>query len=391
MDKKENRDRRLQAGSRNRLRRQVKILTMVTVASVFVMLVTIIVSVCVCLYYKNRGTELTAFSEGTAEEGTAGSAEEEVPEGQEEAVEAVSDAIYTQAQVDSMITAAVSNAMENMDSELLDILQMRFENGDGATAILRDLYPEHVVMLDSGKYYFLPLSEDLAKNTYAEENFITGENGLVTYEKDGEVLSKKGIDVSKYQGEIDWAAVKNDGVDYAIIRVGIRGYSEGAIMPDEFFKQNIEGAIANGIPVGVYFFTQAVNEEEALEEAQFVIDALQGYDLAYPVFLDIEDVKKENCRTNNLTQAERTANVKAFLEKIAEAGYTPGLYGNMKSYLLMLDLTSFEQYDKWFAGYTLPIYYPYEYDMLQYSEKGRVAGIKGGVDVNICFKDYEGE
>ena len=226
-------------------------------------------------------------------------------------------------------------------------------------------------------------------NTYIDENFIAEENGMVSYQEDGEVLTRKGIDVSKYQGEIDWEAVKNDGIDYAIIRVGIRGYSEGGILEDEFFRQNMEGAIANGIPVGVYFFTQAVNEAEALEEADFVIGMLQGYELTYPVYLDIEDVKKESCRTNGLTVEERTNNAKVFLERIREAGYEPALYGNMKSFLLMVDLASLEQYDKWFAGYTLPIYYPYEYKMLQYSEKGKVAGIPAAVDINICFKDYE--
>lgn len=367
--------------SRSRLKKKIKVLTAVTCVSLLLTFVTVITSIIVCLHYRNESNAAAVFSEETADGQGAG----------EEAVEAVSENVYTQAEVDSMVTAAVTNAMENMDSELLTILRMRLENGDGTMTILRDLYPDQVVMLDSGQYYFLPLSEDLAKNTYADENFIMAENGLVTYEEEGAVLSKKGIDVSKYQGEIDWEAVKNDGVEYAIIRVGIRGYSEGAIMPDDFFEQNIKGAIENDIPVGVYFFTQAVNEEEALEEAQFVIEKIQGYDLTYPVFLDIEDVKKENCRTNSLTPAERTANAKVFLEAVAQAGYTPALYGNMKSFLLMLDLTAFEQYDKWFAGYTLPIYYPYEYKMLQYSEKGRVAGIDGQVDVNICFKDYEGE
>jgi len=367
--------------SRSRLKKKIKVLTTVTCVSLLLTFVTVITSIIVCLHYRDGSNAAAVFSEETADGQGAG----------EEAVEAVSENVYTQAEVDSMVTAAVTNAMENMDSELLTILRMRLENGDGTMTILRDLYPDQVVMLDSGQYYFLPLSEDLAKNTYADENFIMAENGLVTYEEEGAVLSKKGIDVSKYQGEIDWEAVKNDGVEYAIIRVGIRGYSEGAIMPDDFFEQNIKGAIENDIPVGVYFFTQAVNEEEALEEAQFVIEKIQGYDLTYPVFLDIEDVKKENCRTNSLTPAERTANAKVFLEAVAQAGYTPALYGNMKSFLLMLDLTAFEQYDKWFAGYTLPIYYPYEYKMLQYSEKGRVAGIDGQVDVNICFKDYEGE
>ena len=370
-----------QKSTKSRLQKRVRILAVITSLSVIITFTTIITSIVICLYYKKQSSEMEVFAEETAEDQNGED---------EEAVEAVSGGIvYTQEEVDSMVTAAVTNAIDNADSELLQILQSRLENGDGTMTILRDLYPEHVVMLDSGQYYFLPLQEDLAMNTYIGENFIAEENGMVSYQEDGEVLTRKGIDVSKYQGEIDWEAVKNDGIDYAIIRVGIRGYSEGGILEDEFFRQNIEGAIANGIPVGVYFFTQAVNEAEALEEADFVIGMLQGYELTYPVYLDIEDVKKESCRTNGLTVEERTNNAKVFLERIREAGYEPGLYGNMKSFLLMVDLASLEQYDKWFAGYTLPIYYPYEYKMLQYSEKGKVAGVPAAVDINICFKDYE--
>ena len=370
-----------QKSTKSRLQKRVRILAVITSLSVIITFTTIITSIVICLYYKKQSSEMEVFAEETAEDQNGED---------EEAVEAVSGGIvYTQEEVDSMVTAAVTNAIDNADSELLQILQSRLENGDGTMTILRDLYPEHVVMLDSGQYYFLPLQEDLAMNTYIDENFIAEENGMVSYQEDGEVLTRKGIDVSKYQGEIDWEAVKNDGIDYAIIRVGIRGYSEGGILEDEFFRQNIEGAIANGIPVGVYFFTQAVNEAEALEEADFVIGMLQGYELTYPVYLDIEDVKKESCRTNGLTVEERTNNAKVFLERIREAGYEPGLYGNMKSFLLMVDLASLEQYDKWFAGYTLPLYYPYEYKMLQYSEKGKVAGVPAAVDINICFKDYE--
>lgn len=377
----DNREKIKRKGSRSRLQKRVRVLAVITSLSVIITFTTIITSIAVCLYFKKQSNEMEAFAEEALQE-----KEEE----SEEAVEAVSNEIvYTQEEVDSMVTTAVTNAIDNADSELLQILRGRLENGDGTMSILRDLYPEHVVMLDSGQYYFLPLQEDLAMNTYIDENFIAEENGLVSYQKDGEVLTKKGIDVSKYQGEIDWEAVKNDGIDYAIIRVGIRGYSEGGIVEDEFFRRNIEGAIANEIPVGVYFFTQAINEAEALEEANFVIEMLQGYQLTYPVYLDIEDVKKESCRTNGLTVEERTNNAKVFLERIREAGYEPALYGNMKSFLLMVDLASLEQYDKWFAGYTLPIYYPYEYKMLQYSEKGRVAGVPAAVDVNICFKDYE--
>ena len=381
MENREKEVRKSGRKSRNRLRRQVRVFAVIASLSVIITFITIVVCVGVCVHYKRRSSELEAFAEQAMQENE-----------KEQAVEAISgEVVYTQEEVDSLVTTAVTNAIDNADSELLQILRGRLENGEGTMAILRDLYPDHVVMLDSGQYYFLPLQEDLAYNTYVDSNFITDENGLVSYQIEGETVTKKGIDVSKYQGEIDWEAVKNDGVDYAIIRVGIRGYSEGGIMEDEFFHRNMEGAIANEIPVGVYFFTQALNQEEALEEANFVIEMLQGYSLTYPVYLDIEDVKKTDCRTNNLTVEERTNNAKVFLEAIEAAGYRPALYGNMKTYLLMLDLASLEQYDKWFAGYTLPIYYPYDYKMLQYSEKGRVAGVSGQVDVNICFEDYAGQ
>lgn len=375
----ESREKKMRRSGGSRLQRRVRVMAVITSFSVIITFITIVVSVGVCFYFAKQTNEMEAFAEQALRE----------KEEEEQAVAAISDeVVYTQEEVDSMLTTAVTSAIDNADSEILQILRGRLENGEGTMAILRDLYPEHVVMLDSGQYYFLPLQEDLAFNTYANENFIADEKGFVSYQKDGEVLTRKGIDVSKYQGEIDWEAVKNDGVDYAIIRAGIRGYSEGGIVEDEFFHQNMEGAAANGIPVGVYFFTQAVDEQEALEEAEFVIEMLQGYSLTYPVYLDVEDVKKESCRTNGLSVEQRTNNAKVFLERIREAGYEPGLYGNMKSFLLMLDLASLEQYDKWFAGYTLPIYYPYDYKMLQYSEKGRVAGVSGQVDVNICFKDY---
>ncbi len=373
----DNKEKMIAQSSRSRLRRQVKIMLAITCLSLLVAFTAVIASICICLYYKNKSNEVTVFEEVTPEE-----------EPVEEVQEAFSGSVYTQEEVDALIAEAIHEAMGNVDSELLSLMQSRLEGGDSTMEVLRDLYPDDVVMLDSGQYYFVPRNDSLTANTYVEENFVEQENGTVAYEENGEVLTKKGIDVSRYQGEIDWEAVKGDGVDYAIIRLGIRGYSEGKLVEDECFKQNMEGAAANEIPVGVYFFTEAVSEEEALEEAQFVIDLLEGYDLEYPVYLDVEDVKKATCRTNHLTAEERTAYVKVFLEAIEQAGYHPAIYGNLKTFMLMLDLTEVEEYDKWLAAYTMPVYYPYEYKMLQYSEKGTVAGITGAVDINISFKDY---
>ncbi len=159
-------------------------------------------------------------------------------------------------------------------------------------------------------------------------------------------------------------------------------------MEDEFFKDNMEGALDNGIDVGVYFYTQAISEEEAVEEAEFLLDLLEPYDVAYPVVLDLEDPESASARTAEMTRQEYTKAAIAFLETIKKAGYTPMIYGNLKTFMLMLDLEQLEDYDKWFAYYNAPVYFPYEFTIWQYSSKGRVDGIKGDVDMNVCMKDY---
>ena len=211
-------------------------------------------------------------------------------------------------------------------------------------------------------------------------------DGEMEYHLNGNKVSKKGIDVSKYQGEIDWNLVRGSNVEYAFLRLGIRGYESGAIVLDETFETNIQGATSAGVGVGVYFFTQAITVEEAIEEADFVLEQIAPYQVTYPVVLDVEDITDELARTKNLTKEERTEIAIAFLERIKEAGYTPMIYGNLKTFLVMLDMEKLEEYSKWFAYYTYPIYFPYAYDYLQYTEKGTVLGIEGEVDLNLSFQ-----
>ena len=141
----------------------------------------------------------------------------------------------------------------------------------------------------------------------------------------------------------------------------------------------------NGIAAGVYFFTQATSVEEAKEEAQYVLDALEPYDVTYPVVLDVEAVTSKNARTADLTMEERTEYCITFCEMIKQAGYTPMIYGNLKTFMLMLDLEKLEEYDKWFAHYDEEFYYPYDFKIWQYTDAGSVAGINGEVDINISF------
>ena len=299
------------------------------------------------------------------------------------------DYIYTQSDVNSFVEEAVLNAQTTEARKLLDDIKERMESGDSTAAVLRELYPEDVVVYADGKYNFFPITDEYKRNNYVLDNFVLDEaSSRITYTDDvGEVRSKTGIDVSRHQGEIDWEKVAADGIDFAFIRAGFRGSSEGKLVEDEYFIDNIEGALENDIEVGVYFYTQAVTTEEAKEEAQFLLDLLEPYDITYPVVLDLEEVDGKS-RTDDMTQEDFTDAAIEFLDTVENAGYQPMIYGNLKTFFIMLDMSRIEKYDKWFAYYQTPVYFPYEFTIWQYSSTGKVDGIKGDVDLNVCMKGY---
>lgn len=193
-----------------------------------------------------------------------------------------------------------------------------------------------------------------------------------------------GIDVSKYQPSINWSAVKSSGVDYAIIRCGYRGSSTGVLVEDPYFKSHIKGAKAAGLKVGVYFFTTALTEAEAVEEASMCAYLCKGYGLDFPIFMDCESSPRAGY--NGMSASQRTAVIKAFCNTIRSAGYTPGVYANktwLTSYMHAGELSG---YKIWLAQYNAagPTYSG-KYDMWQYTSKGSVNGISGYVDMNKCY------
>ncbi len=300
--------------------------------------------------------------------------------------------VYTQADLDAYISEAVTEADAKGREQIMEILRSRMQNGESTAEILRDLFTEDVVVYSDGKYNFFPITDTLTQHDYVYDNFKVMENDQIVYVDDtNEILSKKGIDVSRYQESINWEKVADDGVEYAFIRAGVRGSTEGKIIEDTYFKDNIEGALDNDIAVGAYFFSQATTPKEAVEEAEFVLEMIEDYEVTYPIVYDIEEVTSENARTSELTQQEYTENCIAFCETIKAAGYTPMIYGNLKSFMIMLDMTQLEEYDKWFAYYDEEVYFPYEFSIWQYSSKGTVDGIKGDVDLNICMKDFSAD
>ncbi len=206
------------------------------------------------------------------------------------------------------------------------------------------------------------------------------------FDENGVKISKTGIDVSRYQLDIDWQAVKEAGIDFAIIRVGYRGYGTGKIVLDDYFKKNMDGAAAVGIPVGVYFYSTAINTAEAVEEADFVLAAVKDYSLQYPVMFDIEH---HTDRCAGVSREQFTDNTIAFLERIKSAGYK-AMYYTYKSYLQnFLDYDRLRGYDLWLATYVSlgvtddsPVS-AFDYKIWQYSSDGSVPGVPGRVDMNI--------
>lgn len=241
-------------------------------------------------------------------------------------------------------------------------------------------------------------------NTYyfdKDGKAVTGQQVIegVTYNftKDGwlQMDSKTiGIDVSFWQGAINWEQVKNSGVNYAMVRVGYRGYgAEGTLVEDAWFGQNVYYAAQNNIKVGLYFFSQAVTEAEAIEEASMVVNLLEKYGLGkyitYPIFFDSEyGNNKHTGRADNIDAIQRTACAKAFCETIKNAGYTPGIYASKNWFTGKLDMNTLNSYVVWLAQYATKPDYSGRYDIWQYSSKGTVGGISGNVDMNISYLNY---
>ena len=277
--------------------------------------------------------------------------------------------------------------------ELLGEIRSKMEEGTTLLTLLEELFPEKIVAGDRGKYFFFDVNEKMEKNPYTFDVFnypVLNEEtnhyeGEVSLKEETDATARKGVDVSKFQGEVDWNKVKNDGVDYAYMRLGYRGYESGKIVMDETYEDNVTGCNEAGIETGVYFFTEATSEREAREEAEYVLENIEGYRIDLPIVIDVEESASEDSRTKDLTREERTEIVKAFCDRIEESGHKSMIYGNLKSFMVMMDVEELEDYDKWFAYYKYPLRFPYKVKMWQYTCRGDINGLKGGADINIEF------
>ena len=230
--------------------------------------------------------------------------------------------------------------------------------------------------IDGATYYYDPAThEPVTGNQVIQGNvYEFGADGALN-------RTARGIDVSKFQGVIDWNAVKADGITFAIIRCGYRGYGTGALVEDATYRRNIQGAINAGLRVGVYFYSQAINEAEAVEEASMVLSLVSGYSLPLGVYYDTEYVA--GGRANAISAAERTACAVAFCETIRNAGYKAGVYSYASWFYNNLNFANISKYNTWIAQYRDTLSFNYKYDIWQYTGSGRVNGISTAVDMNI--------
>lgn len=249
----------------------------------------------------------------------------------------------------------------------------------GITLALLILLSSTTLLLSGCSEYVSPYNFDNLKN----------EQGRFSYYEEGNLVSQTAVDVSDLQGKIDWERVSEDGIDFAMIRLGRRGYTEGNIYLDNYYYENVSGVQSEGMPFGVYFFSQAITEDEAIEEANFVIKHLSGSGISYPVVFDHEPVESADGRANNLSKNELTHITKAFCQKIEDAGYTPMIYGNAFD-MERLNLNDLKGIDVWYAEYesSQPTG-QFDFAMWQYSSTANVSGINTQADLSILFKPLD--
>ncbi len=286
-----------------------------------------------------------------------------------------------------------------MEGELRDGVRRFYPDPDDqnvtraemAAVIWRVMNSDYTKDMTRVSNYWVDLFDSVPRSDFTRSQFYTDDRGRVCYSA-GEYI--RGVDVSEHKGIIDWYAVKADGIDFAIIRVGGRYLNSGGIFEDKYWRRNIEGALAAGLNVGVYFFSQALNEREGLQEAEYVLDLIKDYkdQIEFPVVCDWEYLgnysSTNHARTYYSEPGPVTDGIEAFCRRVEQEGYMAGVYFNKYCGMVKMDLSRLTDYEFWFDEYTSYPSSPYHFQIWQYSCTGKVAGISSNTDMNLCFVPY---
>lgn len=257
------------------------------------------------------------------------------------------------------------------------------ENIEGVEGTLSE--QQIVITKADGSTMLIDIDTELEQNKYLLSGF-SNKDYLMKYFENGVKLSKVGVDVNARLGEVDFFRLKAIGCDYAMIRIGCRGYSSGKIVIDDKYKVNMDAASKAGLGVGVYFLSQATNKEEVLEEVDTVIEAIGDYKITYPVMLKYEATTDDVSRIDELDIDERTRLIKIFLSEIKEAGYSPILYGTKEWLLTQVDLGNLSDYDICFSEDGQLPDFPYKYKMWEYNSTGEIGGIQKPTKLSIYMQ-----
>ncbi len=246
-----------------------------------------------------------------------------------------------------------------------------------------------LVKSSDGTEEWVLISPYLDKNTYDFSNLSESAN-LRKYTENGKKISRIGVDISKHNGSVNFRSIKAAGVDYVMLRLGARGYSTAQITLDDNFVENMEAAIEAELDIGVYFYSQAVTQDEVIQELAFVLQNLEPYraHITYPVAFDMENVANDKARIDGLSRDDKTALAVSFLSGVESAGYIPMVYGNKEWLIKNVDLARLQDFDVWLSQEQDVPDFPYQFAMWQYTTTGVLNGVTGDASLNLCFVSY---
>jgi len=244
-----------------------------------------------------------------------------------------------------------------------------------------------LLVAEDGTEEWVDINPYLTKNSYDYTGLVY-QYPIMKYYEDSEKVSKVGVSVSADDGDINFQKLKKAGVDFVMVRIGSRGYGSGDLLADDMFYENVNKATEAGMDFGVTFYSQAITKEEALEEADRVIEGLQGFTVVYPVAFDMEYVKNDTARVQGLSREQKTEIAKTFMDAVQQVGYKVILYGDKEWLIRKLDLTKLIAYDVWLSQEQDTPDYPYKYTMWEYTKNAKIDGMEEPAHLCVCLIDY---
>lgn len=269
------------------------------------------------------------------------------------------------------------NAKELLEKEAEQAAEEDLSEGGTKTMVT---YPD-------GTEQWVMINSNIPRNTYDYTGLVL-QDPIMRYYENGAKISYMGVDISDKQGTVDFEALKKSGVDFVMIEIASRGYATGQVTYDDQYYNNMQKATEAGLDIGVIFNSQAATEAEAEEEAQIMLDNIGDFNITYPIVFNMELVNNDTSRIQNFTKTQLTSITMSFCKKIAASGYTPMIKGNKFWLLRKIDLTLLSNYDIWLSMCEDIPDYPYQFAMWQYKTDGKINGIDGDANLDICFIDY---